>query len=152
MVALDIAKLTKVTSADQDTLWILDKIRRENGEAAVRFRTLDAEGDQEAGIIFRYTDPKNYYAVVGNAQEEKCSLYRVTDGSWKMEGSQDAIITPLTWHELRVIYSPERVTAILDGQLTLGIKMSTVKSAGRVGLWARVGSRVSFDKFQISRP
>src|SRR5690242_299985 len=122
METVDIRGLSKVTDVDHDTIWLLENTARENGEASVRFKALSVDGDQEAGILFRYTDAKNYYAVVANAQIEQCALYRVKDGTWKMEDSQDAITTPLTWHELRVIFTPEGVTALLDGQLTLGDK------------------------------
>jgi len=152
MTTVEVNRLTKLTNDNHDTLWVLEKVHRPYGEVVVRFKTLDVEGDDEAGVLFRYTDSKNYYAVVANVKDDMCTFYRVEDGSWKKEGYQETIISPMTWHELRVVFTQESVTALLDGELTLGVKVSNIKNPGRVGLWAKVGSKISFEKFQISRP
>ena len=148
--AVDVHQLTKLVNAEHDTLWLLDNEKRQNGEAVVRFKTLAIEGDQDAGIIFRYQDTKNYYTLVASAKDETCALYRVRDGDWKKIDSQDAIVTPLTMHELRIIFAQDRFTAMLDGQLVLGTKDSSFKDAGGIGLWTKVGSRIAFESFRLS--
>ncbi len=151
MTFFDIKGLAKVTTSDHDTLLLLNKIQRETGEVAVRLKTLRVEGDQDAGVVVRYQDPRNFYVVVVSAKDESCALERVEDGKTKRIGAQDIPVSPLAWHELRVLFVQNRFTALLDGELVLGLKDSAFKKAGRIGLWSRAGSSILFDNFRISR-
>jgi hypothetical protein len=138
---------------DEDAaLGLLDIKPVDHGEVAVRFKTLTTNGDQAAGIVLRYQDPSNYYVIVASAKEESCTLYRMRDGKPKTIDSQDAIVTPMTWHELRVTFAQDKFTAILDEELVLGTKDSGLKAPGLVGLWTRAGSKITFSNFRVSRP
>ncbi len=141
------------TKPGEDTaLGIINTKPVEHGEVAVRFKTLSTEGDQAAGIVFRYQDPSNYYVIAASAKDESCALYRVRNGKRKKIDSKDVIVSPLSWHELRVIFTQDKYTALVDGELALGVKDSSLTAPGRVGLWTPAGSQIAFDNFRVSRP
>jgi hypothetical protein len=144
--------LLQVKPGDDAALGLLHAKPVDHGEVVVRFKTLAAEGEQAAGIVFHYKDPSNYYVMVASAKDESCTLYRVREGKRKKIDSKDVIVSPLTWHELRVIFAKDSSTALVDGELTLGVKDSSFTTPGLVGLWTPAGSRIVFDTLRVSRP
>jgi 3-keto-disaccharide hydrolase len=132
-------------------LALLDDVRLDHGEVAVRFKALSGEEDQAAGIVFRYKDPQNYYVIVANAREDTCALYRVKNGKRKPLDSKDVIVTPFVWHELRITFAKGTYTALVDRQLILGGKDSSFTAAGFVGLWTKSDSQIAFDDFRVSK-
>src|SRR5258708_11029097 len=141
----------KAKPGDNFALALLDGIVLDHGEIAVRFKPLSGEEAESAGIIFRYQDPKNYYVIVANAQEETCSLLRVKNGKRKEIDSKDVIITPLVWHDLHVIFANEKYTALIGKELILGGKDSSLQKPGQVGLWTQSDSQAAFDDFRVSK-
>jgi len=105
---------------DDGALGLLNMKPVDHAEVVVRFKTLSAEGDQAAGVVFHYIDPSNYYVMVASAKEESCTLYRVREGKKKKIDFKDVIVSPMTWHELRVIFAQDKYTVLLDGDLALG--------------------------------
>ena len=149
MSSYDIKHLTREVTIEKDPLLLIDKSSRESGEAAVKFKVMRADGDQEIGIVFRYQDPKNFYVIVASAKDESCSLYRMKDGKRKKIDTKDAIVSPLTWHELWITFTKDKFTAIIDRELVLGAKDSGLKGPGLVGLWTKGDSRITFESFRL---
>ena len=46
----------------------------------MRFKAIAGRVDQAAGLVWRYTDPDNYYVVRANALEDNVVLYKVEKG------------------------------------------------------------------------
>ena len=55
-------------------LCVKDDTSLTDGFAEVKFKPLTGEKDQAAGIVWRYTDPDNYYITRANALEDNESL------------------------------------------------------------------------------
>ncbi len=132
-------------------LALLEGIVLAHGEVAVRFKALSGEEDQAAGIVWRYQNPQTYYVVRANAKEDNCSVFRVKKGKRKEIDTQAAIVTPLTWHELRLSFVKENFTVSLDGELVLGGKDKSFRTPGQVGLWTKADSVILFDDFRVSQ-
>jgi len=132
-------------------LALLDGVKLQNGEAAVRFRIAAGEERQDAGIVWRYQDAKNYYVVCVSGKDDDCSVYRVRKGKRKLISSNLAIIIPYTWHELRIIFVNDHYTALFNGELVAGDKDSGLREAGQVGLWTQSDSAIQFDDFRVSK-
>jgi hypothetical protein len=136
---------------DNFALALLDGIVKDHGDISVQFKALSGDENQSAGIVFRYQDPGNYYVIAANAQDETCTLYRMKKGKLKLLDTKDAIITPLTWHELRVTFVKDNYTALVGKELVLGGKDSSFKNPGLVGLWTQSDSHIAFDDFRVSQ-
>jgi hypothetical protein len=141
----------KTKPGEDYTVGLLNDVLLDHGEVVVRFKTLTTDGDQAAGIVFRYKDPQNYYVIVASAKDESCALYRVKRGKHKIIDSQDIIVSPLSWHKLHITFVQEKFTAFVDGELALGAKDSSFKDPGRIGLWFKSDSQVAFDDFRVSK-
>jgi hypothetical protein len=48
-------------------------------EMSVRIKAISGKGDQGGGLIWRYTDQKNYYVVRENPLKDNVVLYKVQD-------------------------------------------------------------------------
>jgi hypothetical protein len=142
----------KAKSGDDAALGLLDVKPVDHGEVVVRFKTRSTDGDQAAGIVFHYKDLSNYYVMVASAKDESCTFYRVRDGKRKKIDSKDVIVSPLAWHEFRVIFTQDKYTALVDGELVLGAKDSSFTTPGLLGLWAPTGAQIDFDNLRVSRP
>jgi hypothetical protein len=133
-------------------LALLEDVRLDHGEVAVRFKALSGEEDQAAGIVFRYRDPQNYYVIAADAREDTCALFRFKKGKRKLLDTKEAVITPLTWHELRITFAKGTYTALIDNDLILGGKDTSFTEPGLVGLWTKADAQIAFDDLRVSRP
>ena len=141
----------KANPGENFALALLDNVALDHGEIAVRFQALAGDEDQAAGILYRYQDPRNYYVIRASSKEDNCALYRVKKGKIKLLDSKDVIISPYTWHELRITFAKDTYTALMDGELILGGKDSSFKGAGLVGLWTHSDSVMAFDDLRVSQ-
>ncbi len=141
----------KAKPGENFALLLLDNVVMAHGEIAVRFKALSGDEDQAAGIVYRYKDPQNYYVIRANSKEDNCVLYRVKKGKRKLLDEKNVIVSPYTWHELRVTFANENYTALIDGELILGGKDKSFKDPGQVGLWTKSDSVIAFDDLRVTQ-
>jgi len=145
-----LVQIGKANPGENFALAILNDIHLDHGEVAVRFKVLAGEEDQAAGIVFRYKDPQNYYVIRADGRDDTCALYRVKNGKRKPLDTKNVIVTPYTWHELRVIFTCDTYTAMIGDEPVLGGKDFS-DEAGQVGLWTKADSHIAFDDLRISK-
>jgi hypothetical protein len=136
---------------DNFALALLDGVRMDHGEAAVKFKAISGDQAQSAGVVWRYKDPQNFYLAEASAKDDNCSVYRVKKGKCKLLGTQAIIVSPFAWHEIRAVFVDDDYTVLLDGQLAVGGKDSGLKGAGLVGLSTHSDSVMAFDDFHVSQ-
>jgi hypothetical protein len=144
--------LTQKALADgKSTLILLLKsAARSHGEVAIRFKTLSTSDQQISGIVYKYQDPKNYYLLATSTRDDTCSLYRVKNGKRKEIDSKPTLMAPLKWHHLRLVFSENTFTTLLNDEAVMGGKEKST-AGGRVGLFVAGPSQVVFDDFQVSK-
>jgi len=140
----------KAAPGDNVALALINGVKLQNGEAAVRFKVTSGEDDQSAGIVWRYQDPQTYYLARASAKDDSCSVYRVKKGVMKLLDTQQATIMPYTWHELRVVFVKKNYTLFVDGELVVGGKDAGLLETGKVGLCTLSDSAVRFDDIRVS--
>jgi hypothetical protein len=136
---------------DNAALALLHGSLLEHGEVVVRFRVNGGEDDQSAGIVWRYQDPQTYYMARASAKDDACSVYLVKKGKRKLLDTQQVVIIPYTWHELRVVFVQKSYSVFIDHELIVGGKNSGLPGAGQIGLCTLSDSVVRFDDFRYSR-
>lgn len=146
-----LAQSGKADPGENFALALLDGRRLEHGEVAVRFKAVGGEEDQAAGIVWRYQDPQTYYVARVNALEDNCCVYRVKQGKRKLLDEQAVIVSPYTWHDLRLVFVNRNFSVFLDNELVLGGKDKAYLGAGQVGLWTKADSSIRFDDFRVSK-
>ncbi len=145
-----LAQTGRTQPGDQFAVALLQGPPMEYGEVAVHFKTTAGEENQAAGLVWRYQDPRNFYAVMASGKTETVTVYRVKKGRVQAIDSKDAIVSPLAWHELRLVFVKKNFTVFLDGELAAGNKDGGLRKAGRVGFGTQSDSHILFDDFRVS--
>lgn len=140
-------------------LCVYDNFSAKNVEVSVKFRPVKGEGDQAAGIVWRYIDKDNYYIVRANALEGNVVLYKVekgkrTDlplvGKGRTYG-KDVEVPSGKWSELKIYTKDNLFDVYLNGKKLFSVKDSTFTNEGKVGLWTKADSYTLFDDFNFRK-
>ncbi len=141
------------TSTDQTDyrfpLLISDEGSFQDVDLSVRFKTVSGSVDQAGGLMFRLKDANNYYVVRANALENNYRLYHVVNGRRSQFAGANFKVTSREWHELRVEAVGNKITCYYDGNKKIEATDSTIKDAGKVGLWTKADSVTYFDDLKV---
>ena len=154
-----LAQTSTDSTSGRFPLAIYDKANLKDGSLSVKFKAVSGQGDQAAGLVWRYKDPDNYYIVRANALEDNVVLYKVESGkriSLEPKGTPSKTygvkhkVPKQSWAALKVTFSGSRFTVYFDGQKIMEVEDSTFTNAGKAGLWTKADSVTRFDDFQIA--
>jgi len=139
-------------------LAIYDRVSFKDGEISVRFLPVSGQGDQAAGMVWRYRDANNYYIVRANALENNVVLYKVENGrrsSLAPKGTPSntyGVKHPVPsgkWGTLAVRFQGNLFTVFFDGKELFQVEDNTFPEAGKTGLWTKADSVTYFDDFTL---
>lgn len=139
-------------------LAINNEIEVKNVDLSVRLRGVGGRKDQGGGLIWRYTDPQNYYVLRANPLENNVVLYKVEEGirtdlPLVGKGLTYGIDVPIMgngWHTLRVTVKEVLFTVYLDNKELFKVRDDTFEDSGKVGLWTKSDAVSYFDDFTIN--
>jgi len=139
-------------------LCVYNNFLAKNDEVSVRFKPVKGEGDQAAGIVWRYKDKDNYYIVRANALEDNVVLYKVEKGKrtdlplvGKGRTYGEKVKVPSgKWSTLKVTTKGKLFKVYLNDKELFSVEDSTFTEAGKVGLWTKADSYTLFDDLIIS--
>jgi len=129
-------------------------------DLSVKFKPVKGDGDQAAGLVWRYKDKDNYYIVRANALEDNVVLYKIekgkrTDlplkGKGKTYGAKAKVASD-EWGTLRVVIKGNHFEVFLNGSKLYEVEDNTFTEAGKVGLWTKADSYTLFDDLTITSP
>ncbi|MDN3511365.1 MAG: hypothetical protein NG784_08670 [Candidatus Jettenia sp.] len=129
-------------------LLILDNLSYKDLMVFVRFRAETGKVDQAGGLVFRYKDNNNYYALGANALENNVRLYKVVNGNRKQIGGKNTKVTSNEWHLLKAVCKEDKIQCFLDNTKVIEISDDTFDS-GNVGMWTKSDSYTLFDDLVI---
>jgi hypothetical protein len=121
-------------------------------EGALSARLKLVAGARSGGLVWKYIDASNYYAVVLDLQHGEVLLYRVAGGNRvRLESSDDLELDPAAWYVLKVAYSQERITVSLGGLRVFQENTRAARSSpiARAGVMATGDSEVWFDDVRV---
>jgi hypothetical protein len=153
-----LAQVSRDDTAGRFPLAIWDGTILRDGDVSVAFRTVSGKVDQAAGIVWRYQDPDNYYVVRANALENNVVLYKVEKGvrlSIAPKGLPSRAygvkhtIPVGRWNTLRVVFKDTLFAVFFDGERLFDIEDSTIRQAGKTGVWTKADSETYFNEFTI---
>src|SRR5512146_1425018 len=102
-----------------------------------------------AGLVFRYTDPQNYYVLAAACPKDYLALYRMNGGELNLIKQVPAELERGQWYAFKVDARGGHFTAYLDGKRMFEADDGTL-AKGRVGVWSQNDSRVSFDTIKLT--
>jgi hypothetical protein len=139
---------------------ILQKSACRDGEISVKFKALPGKHEQDAGLVWRYRDPQNYYVVRADAEENNVVMYKVVNGHPQplaprgRPASAYAVrhaVNAGTWGILKVVFKGPAFSVYYDHRRILQVDDPSYTGPGQVGLWTRADSVTYFDNFRLVR-
>src|SRR6266849_1839092 len=140
-----LAQLSKERITDRFPLAIYKRINEANVEVTAWFQPIFGSIDRAAGVVARFVDANNYYVARANATEHNVGFYRVIDGKHQQLAATSVYVVPGEWHGLTLLAVRDRFAVSYNGKIVLTATDSTIRSAGRVGLWTQADSIIHFD-------
>jgi two-component system OmpR family response regulator len=93
---------------------VLDQPQLQELEVSARIRFLS--GDREAGLVWRYRDPRNYYQAELSLGGQSISLFRIADGNRvRLDVEDDLELDPEAWYTLKVVQRERSIRVYLGG-------------------------------------
>ena len=144
-----VAETSRDTADYRFPLCIYDGVVAKDVEVSTRFKAVDGEVDQAAGVIVRAKDHLNYYVTRANALENNIRLYKVVAGVRRQIAGQNVEVTAGVWHTLSLKITGQVLEVAFDGQRVLEAQDATLREAGKVGLWTKADSLTHFANFVV---
>ena len=129
---------------------VVDDIAFADADARVKCRPESFEPTDACGVMFELASSDDYLLARAEAERGVVRLVHVEDGVERQIAAAPADVMPRIWHELRVKQRGARIEVEWDGAHVLDARHDDGVVAGRVGLWTKGGSNVSFDDFVVS--
>jgi len=139
-----IAETSRDTADYRFPLCIYDGLVAKDVEVSTRFKAVDGQVDQAAGLIVRVQDHLNYYVARANALENNIRLYKVVAGVRRQISGQSIEVTAGVWHTLSLKITGDVLEVVFDGQHLLDAQDAALTKAGKVGLWTKADSLTHF--------
>lgn len=148
------SKVLAETSRDRTDnrfpLVVLSGFSARDAALSVRFRAIEGQVDQAAGLVLRYRDAGNYYVARANAREDNVRLYRVVEGRRTQFAGAEARVPRNQWQTLGLRVAGDRFEVLLEGRVLFSANDRTFGDAGQVGLWTKADSLTHFDAFEVA--
>jgi hypothetical protein len=130
-------------------LLIFDRETFGDFKFTARFKITGAS-DQVAGLVFRYQNESNFFAVGAALPSGLLRCHKVLNGEWKPPFSEKLEISADAWHEMSVECEGARMVCSLDGQPLIKLIDAPAAPTGKIGFWTRSDSAASFTGARIS--
>ncbi|MGH7496669.1 MAG: family 16 glycoside hydrolase [bacterium] len=137
---------------------VYDAVVTKDADISVKFKPVKGDGDQAAGIVWRYLDKDNYYITRANALEDNVVLYKVEKGKradLPLKGigrtyGKKTKVPSGQWSTLRVVARGNLFEVYVNGAKLYEVEDSTFTGVGKVGLWTKADSYTLFDDLMIT--
>ncbi len=122
-----------------------------NGEVSVRFKIMDGQLDQCAGILFNLKPNGNYLTVRFNGKEDNLVLWTFKEGkrSFVKRAPDDYPLEMKKWYTIKIAVHGVQLSGFLNGERILEYTLPEPVS-GKVGLWSKTDSVIYFDDFTVT--
>ena len=134
--------------ADGFAVAVLSGAGYQDVELSVRLKAV--AGSRSAGLVFKYQDPLNHYAVQLDLAKQELAMYRVSSGNRiRLEYEDDLELDPDAWHSLKVVQKQGHIRVYLGGIRVFGEPDRLSRGPASVGLWSAGDTSAMFDDFRI---
>jgi hypothetical protein len=115
-----------------------------------RFKIVEGQAEQMAGIAFRLQDEKNFYVIRASALGRNVRFYKVVDGLRSDPIGPPIDVTNGVWYELRIECKGNTISCALDGREVFPPLIDTSFNAGKLAFWTKSDSVTYFTDTVIS--
>jgi hypothetical protein len=144
-----LAHMVDAGAGDGFAMALLDGTAPANLRLSARVRLDD--GSRVGGLVWRYQDPDNFYAVALDLTAQHIALYRVARGNRiRLESENDLELDRSAWHTVRVEDTEGRIRVALGG---IGVMRARARDTdageGRAGVWSAGNAGSAFDDVSV---
>jgi hypothetical protein len=133
---------------DGFTVAILSGAQYHDVELSVRLKA--TTGSRTAGLVWKYQDADNHYAVQLDLGRQEVAIYRVSGGNRiRLEREDDLELDPDAWHSLKVLQEEGEIRVYLGGIRVFSERDRQPRATAGVGLWSAGDTSVMFDDFRV---
>jgi len=134
-------------SGGQATLLLVKNGVMRDGDMGFRFRALHEGRPGMIGLVWRYRDAQNFYAVQLDLNTESVALIRRAKGKTKVLRSEGLLLTSPVWHALQVRVQGRHIAVVFNDNVVLQATDKTMDGPGQLGIQASPGDGVQIDDF-----
>jgi hypothetical protein len=153
-----LAQVSPGPREDRLPLAVWDRVSVRDGDLSVRLKPVSGRHDLAGGLLFRYRDERNYYAVRASATGDEVSLYKVENGRTtpisprgmppsSFEVKHD--IRPNAWQILKISFRGNQFQVYVNHRLLFRAQDATFTGPGKVGVFTVSDSVTYFDDFRV---
>ncbi len=135
-----IAQLARDRTDEHFPLLVLGNDTYGDFTFTTRFKLVDGDTEQMAGIAFRIQDEKNFYVVRASGLGGTFYFYRFERGQRTEPKGNFIKFEKGVWHDLSVQCQGTKIDIFLDGKLAMPEVTDTAFSAGKIGLFTKSDS------------
>ena len=132
-----LAQLSRDTTDEHFPLFIYDRETFTDFKFSTRFKIVDGEVEQMAGIVFRYQNASNFYVLRASALGHNVRFYKMVDGLRSDPIGPPVAVTNQVWHTLAVQCQGNQISCWLDDQLVMPPLQDNTFNEGKVGFWTK---------------
>ena len=138
----------KAAPADSFAVTVLSGAQYTDVSVSVRFKATG--GGRAAGLVWKYQDPMNHYAVHLDLVRQELAMYRVVSGNRiRVEREDDLELDADAWHSMRILQENGQIRVYLGGIRVLTERDRQPNAPAGVGIWVSGDSTVMFDDFRV---
>jgi hypothetical protein len=145
-----LVEVTRQAEPNRFPLCIADRPVARDAEVELSFVLHDGHIARAAGIVLRFADPQDYYAVAADALSGRVQLLRILNGERREIASRAAPLAAGKAQTLKVKAVGDSFTVSLDGRTLFETRDGAVMPAGRFGVWSNADSLTSFGDLFIT--
>ncbi len=152
-----LAQLTAFKQRNQFAVALDDHGNCSDGDLSVNLKVVSGQNSQDAGLIWRYQDPRNFYALSVDAIGDKLTVDKTVDGksSAVMQSGKISSVShridPQEWNLVKIVYRDQHSTIYFNHRKLLDVDDSSIMKAGKTGIWTRGDTVAYFDDFRIDK-
>lgn len=135
-----LAQLSRDKTDERFPILVYDEETFGDFTLTTRFKIVDGETEQMAGIAFAIQDEKNYAYVRASALGGTFSLFRVVGGVRSAPVTIRVDIPKGQWHEMKVEWRDKVIRASLNNRFSLPEQPEKADHQGRIGFWTKSDS------------
>ena len=145
-----VAQLAQDTTDNHFPMLMLGKESYGDFTFTTRFKIVDGDKEQMAGVAFRIQDENNFYVARANVLSGTFYFYKVEKGRHAPPIGNNIKIKTGEWHELTVQCEGTAIHLMLDGEDAMPRLNDPTFAAGGIALWTKSDSIAYFTDAQVT--
>lgn len=135
-----LAQLSRDRTDEHSPLLIFEEESYKDFTLTTRFKIVDGQEEQMAGIAFRIQDEKNYYYMRASAMGSSFYFFKIVDGVRSAPIGSKLPVAKGVWHELTIEAKGHEIRGLLNGKALIPTLGDETFKSGKIGFWTKSDS------------